>query len=380
MANVLQPQARLITQNLLMSAGLTEETVPIDWASVHDLVTLIDLYCMYDSAVVLGRPAHSLQSHIGELLETSGFIRVEHPKGEATKEVSAGARRHLLSYLGEDAGDAFDPLIQFALSPDSAIYGLNERPDRSQDVAMGEMWLRTAPSKRDILDQLRRESDVARGTTFVVRSFLYLAYGDANDLVFVPDAVRMPVVGQIVDAEEHVRRKLLATISQGASTQVQTDPGDLWRASPLAAVVFERAQPDRRRVWQEMDVLRTELAPLRKRLREAEHKIFYGVGNEVADARNEWKAVNEELRRSFGDEPHLISLDRILALGKDLGEVADNPAKSKGWIALLAGLPFDVIRRILLRRKAVQLHHLRRELPGAGRLHASMTRLFGRIQ
>jgi len=105
--------------------------------------------------------------------------------------------------------------------------------------------------------------------------------------------------------------------------------------------------------------------------------MFVGKGQEVPDARNEWALVVDEIGRRFGNEPHLISLDGILKLGREAGEVADGPKKTKAWIATLTGLPFDVVRRIITRRGAIELHDLQKDLPAPTRLARSIRTLFG---
>ena len=97
----------------------------------------------------------------------------------------------------------------------------------------------------------------------------------------------------------------------------------------------------------------------------------------MIDASNDWKIVTAELGKSFGREPHLISLDSILSFGRNIGDLADEPMKSKSWIGVLLGLPFDVLRRTVARQPAVELHRLWHDLPGHGRLHAAIERLFG---
>jgi hypothetical protein len=368
---------RLTTQNLVISAGFAEQAKTPDWASIHDLATLIDLFCLYDSVSILGRPGLGFHSRLGEVLISSGFLQTEIPDAGMARTVSETAKRHLLAYLGEEESDAYDGLLQFALSPDVCVHGLGPNPDRALEVQQGDAWLRTTPTKTDVLEQLRREAGAAPATTFVVRSFLYLAFGDSTGLVFVPDAARTSVVKHVVAVEQELRAKLLQTVSQSASPTMLLNDINYSRFSPLAAVVFERAQPDKRRIAPEMDSLRAQLAPLRARLRTAEQTILYGQGVEIPDAVHRWNAVNDELRRSFGEEPHLVSLDGFLAFGKDVGELATNPKKPSAWMKSLLGLPVDIIRRVLLRRQAVELHRLRREVPGAGRLHRSITSLFG---
>jgi hypothetical protein len=224
---------------------------------------------------------------------------------------------------------------------------------------------------------LRQGTRVARSTTFLVRSFLYLGYGDVSGLVFVPDAVRVPVVGQVVGAERELRDRPLQTMIDAVSPRMLRKGIMLERVSPLAAVVFGRAQPDQKRIVPELKTLREELAPLRQRLREAEQKIFFGHGDEVVDATDDWNQINHEVKRSFGKEPHLVSVDQVLSFGQDVGEAAADPTKPKGWTKALMGLPADVVCRKLLRRKAVELHRLRNEVPAVGTLQNAIAALFG---
>lgn len=127
---------------------------------------------------------------MGDVLISSGFLQIENPDARTTKTVTEIAKRHLLAYVGEETSDAFDRLVQSTLSPDSTLYGLYATPDRYLEVQKGAEWLRTTPTKSDVLEQLRLETGVGRATTFVFRSFLYMAFGESNGLVFVPDAVQ----------------------------------------------------------------------------------------------------------------------------------------------------------------------------------------------
>ena len=196
-------------------------------------------------------------------------------------------------------------------------------------------------------------------------------------MVLVPDSARSPVLAGLVNREQQLREHLLQRMWGADQKPPEFAAMSLQRFSPLAAVVFERAGSDKRRIVSEMDLLRSELAPLRSRLRVAEEQMFVGKGQEVLDARNEWALVVDEIGRRFGNEPHLISLDGILKLGREAGEVADGPKKTKAWIATLTGLPFDVVRRIITRRGAIELHNLQKDLPAPTRLARSIRTLFG---
>ena len=52
--------ARLLTQNLLVSASSYEGTAEVSWDAIHDLCVLIDLFCLYDKFRILGRMAYSM--------------------------------------------------------------------------------------------------------------------------------------------------------------------------------------------------------------------------------------------------------------------------------------------------------------------------------
>jgi len=185
--------SRLITQNLVMSAASAQEAEKPDWSSIYDLAVLIDLFCMYDSAIVLGRPVNSVAgSAIGNLLLRTGFLKIAYPEKESVRTISRAAKGHLLTYLGQhDVGGRFDEVLRFALSFNQAAHSFCSEPDRQEVIECGDMWLKTAPTTEDLLQQLQRESeDIAWGTTFLVRSFLYIGYAEVNDLILVPDAIR----------------------------------------------------------------------------------------------------------------------------------------------------------------------------------------------
>lgn len=97
----------------------------------------------------------------------------------------------------------------------------------------------------------------------------------------------------------------------------------------------------------------------------------------MTDAANRWGMVNDELAKSFGKDPHLVSLESVLRFGGNIGDLADEPTKSKTWMAVLLGLPFDILKRVILRRPAIELHRLKRDLPGTGRLKAALVNMFG---
>ena len=210
-----------------------------------------------------------------------------------------------------------------------------------------------------------------------MRSFVYLAYGDVTNQVFVPDAVRAPVVRSVATAEREVRARLLKTLARSTASRMRGTAKDLSRVSPLAGVLFGRAKPSRKNIVRELRGLREELASLRSRMAIAERKIFYGVGNEPVDAFEEWKRINRELKRRFGNEPRVVTLKQVFSFGDSSARVVDDPLKAGSWSGLLLGVPYAVAERTLLRRKAVELHRLHKEIPAVGRLYESIEALFG---
>jgi hypothetical protein len=283
----------------------------------------------------------------------------------------------LWTFLGNrKANKNLRQLLHSALMYHELHHALGDVPDRGNEIDLGSRWLRTPPDATDILVELVEEIDPRRAAQFVIRTFLYLGYHEVTGLVFVPDAVRASLVGNVVASEQEVREKLLGALKPPPGKGAERTEPPVSRISPLAAVVFERSS-QRNEILHEMEGLREELAPLRERVRGAEKKIFYGKGVEVSDGIQEWKLVAAELQKSFGSEPHLVSLRSILRLGREFADVADEPVKAKNWLAFLLGLPFEVASRLLSRRPAVELHHLRDEVPGVGRLQRSVQRLFG---
>jgi len=63
-----KPGHRLITQNLLISGATFEREKQVSISSLQDLSVLIDLFCLYDRAVVISRnswtPFRELKSEL----------------------------------------------------------------------------------------------------------------------------------------------------------------------------------------------------------------------------------------------------------------------------------------------------------------------------
>jgi hypothetical protein len=377
-----QPGHRLITQNLLISAVTFEREKQVFISSLQDLSILIDLFCLYDHAVVISRNSlmlfHEMKSELMGLLDEHSFVEINEPKD--TEAVALTARKHLATFLGVKDVERYDGLLRYALSPSEAGYGIHDRADGVEEIQLGQEWLYTAPNRASLLRQLGREEDVARGTTFLVRTFLYLAYADVAKLTFTPDAVRCPVLDNILRDEDEFFHQALMSKFQSAWEHYPTSgyQGLRRTVSPFAAIVFERAK-SRSEIVSQMEMLRKELAPLRERIHKLEEKALWGSRDEAVDAERKWEQVLTEIETNFGPDPHLVSIKRAITFGESIGEIMDKPTSWKNWLSSLTNLPLEIATRLVSQRPAIEIHRLRPKLPSPGRLAKSVERLFGPI-
>jgi hypothetical protein len=383
-----RPGTRLITQNLLGSADLYETDSSVDWASIYDLCVLINLFCLYDNVVVIGREATSKyiiqnpQSELLSLLADSRFVSVEDfvgkKKEKVLKDVSQAARGHLRALLAEsDDPDHYERLVRRCLQPSAVEYGLKSTPDRGRDFMTIGAWLRTAPSRRDILSELEKKSNFVRAYTFVVRTFLYLAYANTQTLMFTPDATRENMLGPIIDAEQSLRTKLLKKLRGTSQKQLVVSDFSV-KIAPFAAIVFDRAKR-RGDISREMERLRKELAPLRERLRGAEETAWKS-DPEQQKAEQKWRQVFVEIERTFGKGEALFSIRNVLNFAGTAGEAIDEPHKKGKWAKALASLPVEILLRILDRQPAIEIHRLREAIPATEKLRMKINYLFGDVK
>jgi len=147
---------KLTTQNLLTSAAVYETRHPSDWSSIQDLCVPINLFCLYDNVLVLGREAslHVLlrqnRSSIYEVLDDQKFVQVDAVVDkEMAKKVSSAARSHLRSVLPAEADiNKYDNLLSQALRADEVAFGLTRKPDRGEDYLTIREWEKRPPSDR----------------------------------------------------------------------------------------------------------------------------------------------------------------------------------------------------------------------------------------
>lgn len=390
------PSQRLTTYNLVNSAFEINRKSVVSWETIQNLSVLIDIFCLYDHAVVLGgqgsqdnvvlefekRHAESGMSVPGEQ-----FFLVEQ-LAQNSDSVRRATKQHLALFLGagsasgihQHIGDyVFDELFDTTLRM-SGIRREPYEPDSTDQIEFGREWLLTVPERKDISNELLREQEAAKGVSYLMRTFMYLAYADSNRLVLTADATRMPVLDQVAQVEEQFRGKLIQHLRAKWQENPVTLGSALWsRISPLSSIVYERAAPRRERIWKEMIELRAELAPVRQRLRAIEDQSLYATS--LKDAEDAIRALNgiiEEIDRSFQGDHNLIhtSVKPFLSFGKSIAGPGDlhHP---KAWLEALIQSPVAVLSRIINRRGAIEIHRLRSQMPPNGRLSSAVSRLFG---
>jgi hypothetical protein len=372
---------------LTSAAFAVRESSP-DWLSIQDLSIFIELYCLYDKAVVIGREANyavqNWDDPLFDLLRRTNFVSADMPESypATTERIVGAAQRHLLAFLGEDDSDRYRELIKRSLSAPNAIYELSRVPDRAEELHTGKEYLLTTPTRLDVLQALDREREYSRATTFLVRTFLYLAYADASGLAYTPDLSRSSVSEVVCDAEEVFRGRLL--VAMKASWERDTELVDpsidrlhlQRRLSPLAAIVFERAYPDRNRIVGELEDLREELKETRGKLRSAEDRLLRRSRKERQEAEREWNSLFAEVEKTYGQEAQLTSLKSIIRFTQSIVEVPEDPTNYAAWAAELLKIPGEIVAKLLRKRTLVDIHRLHKDLPAPGRLRDAVQRLF----
>jgi len=379
---------KLTTQNLLTSAAVYETRHPSDWSSIQDLCVLINLFCLYDNVLVLGREAspHVLlrqnRSSIYEVLDDQKFVQVDAVVDkEMAKKVSSAARSHLRSVLPAEADiNKYDNLLSQALRADEVAFGLTRKPDRGEDYLTIREWEKRPPSDRAFLAKLENGHNAQRSMTFMARTFLYVGYMNVRRLAFVPDTTRVPLVDMISKREDDLRGSLLKVLQKSNKEQPQTQPDEIWDTiTPLAAIVLNGART-RDGIARQMADLRYEMTDLRARLRQLEEAT---LGNETRTeekaALRKWHEINKEISRSFGEGGSLLTRKNVFDFGAPALKTGLDPANPANWLKLMAALPFEALGRLINRRPEVELIRLKNDIPGTGSIKKNIKRLFGDV-
>jgi hypothetical protein len=372
---------RLTTQNLLISAAFFERTPGrVTRQTLADLAALIDLYCLFDRIVVLGRG--TMGSIDSELLDELGpeTVAVEEVKPSIAARVAQRAAAHVAACLAAAKRRTRVPesklrgMFASITEPGTATCGLTHTPDTPEDLAVGMRAIASVSAARLALGE-------PRAYAFARRSFLYVAYAEESGRLFTPDLARVPLVENIVKEEGLFREQLLATLKTAWATYGGIDQTGITRVVPaLAGIVFDRASPDVRRISREMRNLRDELAPTRRRLRESETRMHAMTGPQAAEEEKVWRASFQEIARAFGSTGNVVTKGALLNTLPEALKVVAHAKSPAAWVSALSKLPADVIGGVLARRRVVELHkRLRRGLPSPARLTGSVRELFNEI-
>ena len=381
--------SRLITKNLLSSAAHIERSRHPSWSSIQDLSALIDIFCLYDTAVVLSTDGKTFRtilerrdSQLIDLFRSTNFVAVGEGEKSLDPKVRLTAAKHLVTFLGGRDAERFGSLVNDIRYGDA--YGLEDhrgrhfQPDTPEQLISGKEWIVKKLKRRELREAMLTERGFPEEATFFLRTFLYLGYADAMRVTFTPDIARSSVARAILRVEEEFRVKAINRIRQQWEDYPDSSDAELQRrVSPLAAVVFDRAYPDKTRIVPEIHQLRLQLEPFRERIRKTERQILYGTRDNAVKARLKWDQVFEEISKSFGKEPQLITIRRAIDFSRPVAGISAQPSNYKSWVDALLGLPFEVLSRVLDRGPAIELHRLRKKLPATGALRNALHGLFG---
>jgi hypothetical protein len=369
---------RLITQNLLVSATSHERQGATNWQAVRDLSVFIEAFCLYDEIVMLGRQAYSMllpnRSDIVSAAKETIQIRGAVPD----RKLVGAACGHLGAFLNEKIEvSRYQQLVESLLEPRSVDRAFNIRPDGPDDFQQGMEWLRTIPDELDILVALDQDKEFHRGTTFLVRTFLYLAYADIHRLPLTPDQTRTRVFEPIVRSERNLRKMLLDKLEREFQKNYFANDISIKRnITPLASVVFDRAYPKPENIAKEMVELRYELAPLRERIGKAEKTLVEGTRMDELSVARKWNEVFQEIERAYGTGQGLLRMRGLLTFAEPAVAIAGDPTSLNSWAKILK-LPIDALSRMVSRLPVIEIYNT--QFPSSERLQRAAHRLFGEI-
>jgi hypothetical protein len=114
---------------LLFSAAAFERQKDISLQTLTDLTTLIDLYCLYDRIIVLGRGSYgTVDSEFLNSLDKNVVTPKDVPPQMAPR-VAQAAATHLAISLERPETPRLRAVINSLLDPSDAEYGLLTTPD-----------------------------------------------------------------------------------------------------------------------------------------------------------------------------------------------------------------------------------------------------------
>ena len=285
------PQKRIITINLLVSAAVFESNETMDLVALENLCRTIDVFCLYDQAVVLRRGdaiQPNRKSDLFGALEDAKFLSfIQTP--QEVDAICRGASAHLPPGLGISDPDNFFKLFQSAWDAEDSFIEMSRDP-----TPKPEEW------KAQLLEE---RANLSRTNAFVARTFLYLACADQLNYVLTPDVQRHPILAHAADKEEIFRGRILQVLRQKYEDFFDGygDPKLRGKVSPCAAIVFQEANRKKSSIPWEMTRLREKLSSTRDSLRALEQEIASNQGDahKQREAFNKWNNMVDDLARNY---------------------------------------------------------------------------------
>jgi len=353
------PQKRIITINLLVSAAVFESNETMDLVALENLCRTIDVFCLYDQAVVLRRGdaiQPNRKSDLFGALEDAKFLSfIQTP--QEVDAICRGASAHLPPGLGISDPDNFFKLFQSAWDAEDSFIEMSRDP-----TPKPEEW------KAQLLEE---RANLSRTNAFVARTFLYLACADELGHVLTPDVERNPILAHVADQEEVFRGRILQVLRQKYKDFFDGygDPKLRGKISPCAAIVFQEARGKKSSIPWEMKRLRNELASIRDSLRILEQGMHSDQDNpfKQRDTFDKWNKIVDDLERnylkpSFWNVSTERKLRSLLGLAlpqmKNVVGVIAQPHDPTKWAQALSDLPFDKLEQALRKRPLLDLNHV----------------------
>lgn len=372
----LQPPAtatRLVTQNLLVSAAAaTERDRDLSEENVEDLATVIALSCLYDRLILVG-PQHLLDFN-HPLLEylRSNVVVTQAPSDHDWKKALARAERYAGEFLGvgilRNAAELFDRMYHM-----SRRYGLDNsdlQEDGPEDIYVAKQLLkdvRTAEELRKFVSDHEQWIVIS----YVLRTFLYIAFSDRLGVPIAVDTARQPLIVEVAeDSQRRLREAIILTVADGIRTDQSIRRPVRKVASPFASIVFNESK-DRAAIVDRLKTLRDEHLQFRLDLRPLEEKLYATRGSEREQAEARLAAALEALARRYSVKTAQdLAIRRIVAAAKPAANL----------LGLQPGDALDAAATKLMAKDAemtlAELHSLQRKMPSSAEQDADIRRLF----
>jgi len=354
-----KPNQRLITINLLVSAADFESNEAMDLVALENLCHTIDVFCLYDQAVVLRRGdaiRPDRESDLFDALEDAKFLSFIQSSPQQVNAICRVASTHLAPALGISDPDTYIKLFQSAWGAED--YFIDMKSDS------------TPRTEEDWKTQLRQERDIlSRTNAFIARTFLYLACASQLGYVLTPDVQRHPILAHAADQEEFFRGRILQVLRQKYKDFFDGygDPKLRGKVSPCAAIVFQEAKGKKSSIPWEMTRLRGKLTSTRDSLRTLEQEISSNQDDpyKQLQAFDKWNKMVDDLARNYlkpsfrnlSTERKILSILNLSSTPmKDLVGLAAQPHDPTKWAQTISDLPLDKLVLSLKLRPLIDLY------------------------